>query len=107
MNWKRYILYTFYNLIIFFLSLSLKAFQQYQDSRFSTILIEDFGVTDTLDPAAVSYSNTYTTLTTITCNVEADEVHTQLMAGFESACSERIRPFDDVDSEDEEVSEGL
>ena len=63
-------------------------------------------MTDTLDPAAVSYSNTYATLTTITCNVEADEVHTQLMAGFESACSERIRPFDDVDSEDEEVSGG-
>ncbi|XP_019861189.1 PREDICTED: serine/threonine-protein phosphatase 6 regulatory subunit 3-like [Amphimedon queenslandica] len=81
-----------------------KAFQQYQDSRFSTILIEDFGLNDGLDPAPVSYSNTYTALTSINCTVEADEVHTQLMAGFEACCSERIHPFDDTDSEDEEES---
>ena len=84
--------------------LSSKAFQQYQDSRFSTILIEDFGLNDALDPAPVSYSNTYTALTSINCTVEADELHTQLMAGFEACCSERIHPFDDTDSEDEEVS---
>lgn len=64
--------------------------------------MEDFGLDDNLDPAPISYSSTYQMMTTINCTVEANEVHTQYMAGFEASCAERIHPFDDSESDDEE-----
>jgi hypothetical protein len=84
-----------------------KAFQQYQDCRLSSSFMDDFGLGDELDPALISYASTYSTLTEINCNISANESHTQYMAGFEAACSERIQPFDDSESDDEENSPWL
>ena len=51
--------------------------------------------------ATVPFSSTYTDTTNISCTLDADEEQTQSMAGFESACTERIQPFDDSESDEE------
>lgn len=65
--------------------------------------MDDFGTNDDLDPAPIPYSAAYTNVTTISCLVQADEEHTQAMAGFESACLEKIHQFDDESESDEDV----
>ena len=66
--------------------------------------MEEYGANDDLDPALISYSTAYTTITSISCSVSADEEHTQAMAGFDAASSDRIQQFDDESESDEDVS---
>ena len=54
--------------------------------------------------ATVPFSSTYTDTTNISCTLDADEEQTQSMAGFEAACTERIQPFDDSESDEEVVA---
>ena len=42
-------------------------------------------------------------MTCVTCNVSADEEHTQYMAGLETALAERVQQFDDLESDDVRV----
>ena len=66
--------------------------------------MEEFGADDDLNPANIPYAAAYTEITSITCSISADEEHTQCMAGFDAASSERIHQFDD-ESESDEVME--
>ena len=66
--------------------------------------MDEFGADDNLDPSPIPYSTAYTNITSITCSVQADEQHTQSMAGFEAACSDRIHQFDDESESDDDVS---
>ena len=54
--------------------------------------------------ATVPFSSTYTDTTNISCTLDADEEQTQSMTGFEAACTERIQPFDDSESDEEVVA---
>ena len=78
-----------------------QAFQQYQDCKFASNLVEEFGLNDNLSMATVPFSSTYTDTTNISCSIDADEEHTQAMTSFEAACTERIQPFDDSESDEE------
>ena len=65
--------------------------------------MDEFGADDDLDPAPIPYSAAYTNITSISCTIEANEYHTQAMAGFEAAYLDKIHQFDD-ESESEDVS---
>ena len=66
--------------------------------------MDDFGLDDDLDPAQIPYTSTYDNITSISCSILADEKQTEYMAGFDAACSDRIRQFDDESESDEEVN---
>ena len=74
-----------------------QAYQQYQDTRFTSNFIEDFGVEDEMSHSPLPYAAVYTNLTTLNCTVAADEEQTQSMAAF----AERIQVFNDSESDEE------
>lgn len=85
------------------LSIMEQAFQQYQEISFTNQFMDEFGADDDLEPAPMSYSATYGNITSISCTIDANEEHTQAMAGFDAAYADKIHQFDD-ESESEDVS---
>ena len=88
-------------MLLWLLFLLSQAYQQYQDTRFSSNFIEDFGVEDEMSHSPLPYAAVYTNLTTLNCTVAADEEQTQSMAAFEAAFAERVQVFNDSESDEE------
>ena len=82
-------------------SLFAQAFQHYQEVKYVTTMVDDFGVDDELRSNEELYSATFTTLMNIGCSVTADEEQSQSASLFEAACGEKIQQFDDSESDEE------
>ena len=79
----------------------VQAYQHYQDAKYISNFMDDYGVEDELNAMEEPFGATFTRLMDITCSVSADEDQSQSSALFESACSERIQQFDDSESDEE------
>ena len=84
------------------MSVCLQAYQRYQEVKYFTTMVDDFGVDDELRSNEEPYSGTFERLMTIGCSVAAEEEQTESASLFEAACAEKIQQFDDSESDEEE-----
>ena len=89
------------------LLLPSQAYQQFQDVKYTTPFSDDYGVEDDLQPGDEPYQLSFTRLMDIgggtapATDSTVEEGQSQALAQFEAACSDRIQPFDDSESDDE------
>jgi hypothetical protein len=81
-----------------------KAYQCYQEVKYISAMIDEFGVDDELRSNEELYSGTFERLMGIGCSMSAEEEQTESTALFEAACAEKIQQFDDSESDEEESS---
>lgn len=79
----------------------MQAYQHYQEVKYISAFIDDFGVDDQLRSNEEPYSGTFSQLMDIACVTVAEEEQSQTAALFEAACNEKIQQFDDSESDEE------
>lgn len=79
----------------------VQAYQHYQEVKYISAMVDDFGVDDELRSNEEPYSGTFSQLMNISCTIVADEEQSQSASLFEAACAEKIQQFDDSESDEE------
>lgn len=89
-------MYLYYLVFVF-----VQAYQHYQEVKYISAMVDDFGVDDELRSNEEPYSGTFSQLMNISCTIVADEEQSQSASLFEAACAEKIQQFDDSESDEE------